>query len=616
MKPKKDHQNNDIGFSDENNAVSSVDPDDFGLDEFLNDFDPDLFESEEASAQAETEPENAAENVPQTADEFGSASSDAVLEEIAAEAEEVPETAEENGESDLSSGLAAAGTDEYEEITEIEEAEDSKDRSDDEPAESDGYIEIDDSELESDYEDITAAALGTDDSEDEFSEIDPADFKLPGAESEVFDGVLSPEEESKLYTTVNFPAVPKPVDQLKSDAERYEKGARGGADKEEEKTERKKKFKKGMRIFWKIWKVARIPVIIGVTLLITYLLLTKVGKKLYENYLLPVDPNDSTPVVVTIPDGSGASAIAKILYEAGGEDAPGLIRHKAVFKVYVDFIGKSSRLQAGTYVLSRNMSIPDIVDVICRGEPPREIIKIKVVEGMTIEAMASKLVSDGILESPDRFLELCVTGEAFVKDHPFISDIPVDETGERRYVLEGFLFPDTYEIYVGANEETIIDKMLSRFEQIFGAVYSARAEELGLSMYEIVTLASTIEKEARVTEDFAKVSAVFYNRMDRDMSLDSDATLEYILKTGSISLTEEQLATVSGYNTHVNRGLPLGPVCNPGNTAINAALYPNTEYMDEEFLYFCLMDSKTGALVYAKTLSEHNANVAKYSPNW
>ena len=193
MKPKKDHQNNDIGFSDGNNAVPSVDPDDFGLDEFLNDFDPDLFESEEASAQAETEPENAAENVPQTADEFGSASSDAVLEEIAAEAEEVPETAEENGESDLSSGLAAAGTDEYEEITEIEEAEESKDRSDDEPAESDGYIEIDDSELESDYEDITAAALGTDDSEDEFSEIDPADFKLPGAESEVFDGVLSPE---------------------------------------------------------------------------------------------------------------------------------------------------------------------------------------------------------------------------------------------------------------------------------------------------------------------------------------------------------------------------------------------------------------------------------------
>lgn len=87
---------------------------------------------------------------------------------------------------------------------------------------------------------------------------------------------------------------------------------------------------------------------------------------------MPVDPNDSTPIIVTIPQGSGASTVAKILYEAGGEDSPGLIPHKAVFKIYVDFIGKSSRLQAGTYVLSRNMSIPDIVDTICRGMPPQK----------------------------------------------------------------------------------------------------------------------------------------------------------------------------------------------------------------------------------------------------
>ena len=122
-----------------------------------------------------------------------------------------------------------------------------------------------------------------------------------------------------------------------------------------------------------------------------------------------------------------------------------------------------------------------------------------------------------------------------------------------------------------------------------------RAKELGMSMYDVVTLASVIEKEARVSDDFYRVSAVFSNRMKANMNLDSDATLEYVLKTGSLHLTEEQLATPSGYNTHTNSGLPLGPVSNPGDTAIKAALYPNSEYIADNYLYFCLMDPDSGA---------------------
>lgn len=387
-----------------------------------------------------------------------------------------------------------------------------------------------------------------------------------------------------------------------------------------EKQEFKERFKKGMNIFWKVWTYLRIPVIIAATAFILYFIGNKAINKIDRTFLQPVDKNDSTPVVVTIPTGSGASEIAKILYEACGEGQKGLISHKAVFKVYVDFIGKSSRLQAGTYVLSKNMSIPDIVDTICRGVPPREVRKMQITEGMTIEAMATKLVADGILESPDRFLELCKTGKEFEKDHPFIKDIPEDKTGERPYALEGFLFPATYDIYVDANEETIIDKMLSRFEQIYGPKYTARTKELGLTMYDIVTLASAIEKEARLktdpNNDFRKVAAVFYNRIERDMNLASDATIEYVLKTGSLHLTEEQLATPSGYNTHLNKGLPIGPVSNPGDAALNAALYPNTEYINDAYLYFCLMNPENGALIFAKTLEEHNENVAKYSPLW
>ena len=437
--------------------------------------------------------------------------------------------------------------------------------------------------------------------------------------SEYFDGSLSREEEDKLFSSQNPSAIPRPIEELRANTARADDSTEqqaAEATEKEAKAERKARFRKTMRILWKIWAVIRIPIIIAATLFIVYFVGKKVVTKLYNGYLMPVDPNDSTPIVVDIPAGSGASAVAKILYEACGEGETGLIAHKAVFKVYVDFMGKSSRLQAGTYVLCKSMSIPDIVDSLCRGVPPRETFKLQIVEGMTIEGMAAKLVDDGIIESPDHFLELCRTGEAFAESYAFIKDIPEDPTGERKYALEGFLFPDTYEFYVGATEENIIEKLLSRFNQIFGPIYTARANELGMSVYEVVTLASTIEKEARLNADFAKVSAVFYNRMAMDVPLESDATLEYVLQTGKLDLTDEQLNTPSGYNTHLNKGLPLGPVSNPGDTALRAALYPNEEFEAEGYLFFCLMNPETGALIYAKTLEEHNANVAKYKPLW
>ena len=159
----------------------------------------------------------------------------------------------------------------------------------------------------------------------------------------------------------------------------------------------------------------------------------------------------------------------------------------------------------------------------------------------------------------------------FVKDHPFIKDIPADETGERPYKLEGFLFPDTYDIYEDASEETIIDKMLDRFEQIFGEVYTARAKELGMSMYDVVTLASVIEKEARVSDDFYRVSAVFSNRMKANMNLDSDATLEYVLKRFASSDRRAACNTVRLQHTHKFRAsartcFQSGRYCNQGCT--------------------------------------------------
>lgn len=372
------------------------------------------------------------------------------------------------------------------------------------------------------------------------------------------------------------------------------------------------------------WRVLRPLAVLTISLALCAAVFYGAYRFVMARFFLPVDISDATPITVTIASGSGASSIAKKLYEAGGVDedgnilAPGLITSKTVFKIYVDFTGKSDKLKAGTYVLSRNMDVGQIVDVICEGNAPRTTLKLVVTEGMTVEQIADKLVSLGVLKTKDEFLSLCKTGEQF-GEYAFIAaldDLP--ETDQARdYALEGYLFPDTYEIYSNESAKSVINRMLYRFGQVMTSEYVSRAQELDMSVDALITLASVIEKEAKVEADFAKVSAVFHLRLARDMKLQSDATLKYIFKTaGNITFSEAQRADPSRYNTYGYEGLPLGPICNPGLRAIKAALYPDEDTMEEEYLYFCLTDKESGALIFAKTLEEHSANVEMYKPFW
>ena len=132
-----------------------------------------------------------------------------------------------------------------------------------------------------------------------------------------------------------------------------------------------------------------------------------------------------------------------------------------------------------------------------------------------------------------------------------------------------------------------------------------------------MTLASMIEREAGMAEDFPRVSAVFHNRLREGMAMESCATLSYALGVKKYTFTETELAAVSPYNTYRNKGLPVGPICNPGRAAIQAALYPSEEYLSEGYLYFCNMNPKqTNQLVFARTYEEHRSNVVMYSPFW
>jgi UPF0755 protein len=361
------------------------------------------------------------------------------------------------------------------------------------------------------------------------------------------------------------------------------------------------------------WEIIRPAVVMLISLAIAFSCVWLGVNYVLDEYINPVNIDDPTPIVITVKNGDGASDVAKTLYEACGEGQEGLISNKAIFKVYCDFAGKANKLKAGTYVLSKNMDITQMVELICKGNPPKATVKFIVKEGQTIDDIAKVLVEKGLISDPAEFFEVCRTAEGL--EYDFISKIPVDPNEARNFMLEGYLFPDTYVVYEDASPKTIVNKMLLRFFEIFTDEYMTRAQELGLSIDDVVCLASMIEKEAK-TADFAKVSAVFHNRLKKGMPLGSDAPLQYIYKTNTLLFTEEQLNNPSLYNTRIHPGMPLGPISNPGKAAIEAVLYPDEEYVKEEYMYFCLKDAETGELVFAKTLEEHNENVALYSAGW
>ena len=185
----------------------------------------------------------------------------------------------------------------------------------------------------------------------------------------------------------------------------------------------------------------------------------------------------------------------------------------------------------------------------------------------------------------------------------------------RVFALEGYLAPDTHEIYTTATADDVIRKLLSQTEAVFTEEYHNRADALGMTMDQVITLASMIEKEAK-TADFAKVSAVFHNRLKKNMTLGSDVTVKYVSGVKRMALTDSDLQVNSPYNTYMVKGLPLGPICSPSAGAIRAALYPDEQYVQDEYLYFCSKDPNTGELHFSRTLQEHELAVSIYAPLW
>lgn len=358
-----------------------------------------------------------------------------------------------------------------------------------------------------------------------------------------------------------------------------------------------------------LWRLLR-PLLVGLTtLLVVAGLLTSGWNAVYGKFLAPTDLQDATAVPFTVESGQSLTRVATNLEEAG------LIRSKTVFKYYCDFAGMGQKIQSGSYQLNRTMTMQQIADQLTKGDGNPIVRNITMIPGWTIEDFADKLYQDGVITDKEGFLALCRTGEAF-KDYYYIADVlATPSVSQRKYVLEGYLSPNTYEVYVTASNEDIIRKLLSQTERAFPADAQDTAAEMGFTMDQILTLASMIEKEAG-SSDMRKVSAVFHNRLKAGMKLQSDVTIHYVTGVMKMALDNNDLATSSPYNTYQVKGLPLGPICNPSEEAINAALYPDETYVAENYLYFCAKDPESGELHFSKTLQEHEQAVAIYAPLW
>lgn len=304
---------------------------------------------------------------------------------------------------------------------------------------------------------------------------------------------------------------------------------------------------------------------------------------------------------VTIPENVTMEELTKILYEAGA------IKEPQFFDLYCSITVDEDEMeyfQSGTYQLETNMDYQDIISTLQGGSESKEVVSVTFPEGVTALEAAALLEENEVCSSED-FLTAINTAD--FDEYTMIGEIT--NASEKYFKLEGYLFPDTYQFYKGEEIDSVVSKMLYNFQN--------RTEDLeediansGMTMDQIVILASIIQREAANTQDMANVSAVLHNRLDYGAdygiySLQCDSTMYYPYKTAS-DVPAEGARAYGNYDTYQVQGLPAGAICNPGLDAIEAALHPNTEGDAPYYLYFC--HAADGTAYYATNEADHNYN--------
>ncbi len=372
--------------------------------------------------------------------------------------------------------------------------------------------------------------------------------------------------------------------------------------KREQKRELKRRNKRNRRIFRVMWLVSIL--LIG-TMIATYIVTGM-------NDLLAINRTDDSVISVTIPANPTLDSVTEILVKNG------IINEGGYFKMFANMTKSSNEFAQGTYELRKNMDYQAILTNLAGKSSRTDTVEVTIIEGMSVIEIADKLVEEGALSDKQQFLDLCAS-DKFDNDFDFIKSI--SNPGDRYYKLEGYLYPDKYEFYHNDDPLSIIYKFLNNFEsklyekQAFDGyekLYSIHKmiEKTGTSynLDQILTIASIIQAEAANKEDMYIISSILHNRLSADVdmgvsNLSLDSTKYYPYRT------EKDLPATAGknykskYDTYSLNGLPPGPICNPGNEAITAALLP----YDTSYYYFC--HDKDGQAYYASTIYEHEANL-------
>jgi UPF0755 protein len=287
----------------------------------------------------------------------------------------------------------------------------------------------------------------------------------------------------------------------------------------------------------------------------------------YKNNISPVDMIDSTSIVFSVPSGTRPAEIGDLLLENG------LIKDQTAYKLYLKINSKGSKFKAGDYEMSKSMSLEEICLLLENGSNVNATINITVREGLTLVEAAWE-IKDQFPIDIDKFLKLSSDVDYFSSDYGFLNN-------ENIKSLEGYLYPETYNVYLDSDEETLIRRFLDGYKLVYDS-YVVDSLDGTIDLNRIMTMASIVEGEALEDSERPLVSSVFHNRIELGWKLESCATIQYVLGERKPKLTYDDLEIESKYNTYIYQGLPPGPINSPGLESIKASLNPE----DTDYLFF------------------------------
>lgn len=353
-------------------------------------------------------------------------------------------------------------------------------------------------------------------------------------------------------------------------------------------SQKEQRRRRGGRLFrWLVLLFLLVVLAVGGTALYVY------------QQLQPVEAQQMKKNVI-ISSGSSVLQIGRLLEEQG------LVRDAELFSYYVRYKGVAPKLKAGEYAFTPGQTHDELIAAMVEGKTVVRAERFTIPEGWNVEQIADHLAAEGLVDKA-KFLDVVNNGSfpAF----PFVGEIPKSEA--RKHRLEGYLFPETYEIKQGASEQEIVEKMLAQFQKEWEPEWTEKVKAYNLTVDQAVNLASIVEREVTVDKERPTVAGVYYNRMRDKWPLQADATVQFILGKQRDRLTFEDLKIDNPYNTYTNPGLPPGPIASPGRASLEAVANPEKH----DFFFYVTKKDGTSEHYFSKTLKEHNANDAKSRKN-